>query len=97
MGELASDTAAGFGATVHLADARTLFLVVGADADPAPAVLAAGGAVLARLGPHRLLAHCQVTRGAALAGHADVRAAGPVSIDPARFAAFARRLRLDTD
>ena len=87
--------ASAFGASVRLADAASLCLLVGEGTSPEPAVVAAEGEVVARLGGHRVLAVLRLSRLPAVRAVGGVRSVGPVSVDPARFAAFAARTRLD--
>lgn len=87
-----------FGAAVDLraAEGRTLFLVVGRDRSPQPAIRSLGGAVVTRLpGGRRCIAVLELGRADALRAHPDIALAGPVSIDQERFAHFARLIQLD--
>jgi hypothetical protein len=92
-----SATSKAFGANVAVAtEGQSLFFVVGWTGPPDLAVLAVGGQVVTRLPDRRrVLAVAPLEAYAALSRHHEVALAGPVSIDPARFGAFARMVGLD--
>ena len=97
-GAAASAVARGFGATIAVArpDGRGLYLVVGNNQSPEAAIVAAGGQVLVRIpGGVRVLAALPVAAQGLVQRHPSVALAGPVTIDPARFASFAALARLD--
>lgn len=75
---------------------RGLYLVIGRQRLPDGPVRAAGGEVVVRL-PERatVLAVLPVDAHAAVQRHPDVALAGPVTIDPDRFARFAAFAGLD--
>lgn len=93
----ASATAEAFGADVRVRDeGRSLFLVVGRQGAPDHAVRAAGGQVVTRLPDRRrVLAVAPLAAYGPLTAHPEVELAGPVSIDAARFGAFARLIALE--
>jgi hypothetical protein len=92
-----SATSEAFGASVDVrAEGQSLYFVVGWVGPPDLAVRAVGGQVVTRLpDPRRVLAVAPLDGYAALSRHRDVALAGPVSIDPQRFGAFARLVGLD--
>ena len=70
-------------------DGRSLFFVVGRDGAPDAIIRAAGGVVVARLpDARRVLAILRLADGTGLRGHPGLELAGPVAIDPERFARF---------
>lgn len=87
-----SPTAAAFGASTSVPEqAGGLVLVVGrGGTSPVPAVMAAGGNVLVQFPEGRVLAAVSVEAQPRLQRHPDVALAGPVDVDPSRFAAFAK-------
>ena len=93
----ASPMADAFGADVSLpVEGTSLFFVVGRDGPPDAVVRSMSGVVVTRLPDRRrVLAVLPLAAHAGLARHADVASAGPVSLDPQRFARFARLLKLD--
>lgn len=93
----ASATSRAFGASVAVAsEGQSLFLVVGWSGAPDDAVHAVGGQVLTRLpDPRRVLAVAPLEAYAALSRRREIALAGPISIDPARFGAFAQLVGLD--
>ena len=95
-----SAMARGFGAEIAIGepDGRALFLVVGRGGSPEAAIRGLGGHVLVRLpGGIRVLAVLPVLAQGPLGRHPAVALAGPVTIDPDRFARFAALSRLDAD
>jgi hypothetical protein len=92
-----SPTAAAFGARVELDPGQGgLCLVVGRHGSPAASVAAAKGRLVTHLpGGHRVLAMVSWEGLQALQRDAAVAVAGPVSIDPERFARFAALAGLD--
>lgn len=93
----AGGMARAFGAEVAVdRSPRGLYLVIGRRHLPEAAVRAARGEVVVRL-PERatVLAILPVDAHAAVQHHPDVALAGPVTIDPARFARFAALAGLD--
>jgi hypothetical protein len=93
-----SATSRAFGADVRVAtEGQSLFFVVGWTGPPDLAVRASGGQVVTRLpDPRRVLAVAPLEAYSALSRHPEVALAGPISIDPERFGAFARMVGLDT-
>lgn len=83
-------TARAFDAGVSVADQGVaLFYVVALHNTPDAAVRSAGGEVFARLpDPRQALALAPLASHSQLRDHADLRLAGPVSIDPQRFQRF---------
>ena len=95
-----SAMARGFGAEIAVGKpgGQALFLVVGRGASPEAAVVGLGGKVLVRLpGGIRVLAVLPVLAQGPLGRHPAVALAGPVTIDPDRFARFAALSGLDAD
>jgi hypothetical protein len=92
-----SATAKAFGANVSVTtEGQSLFFVVGWTGPPDRAVRSVGGQVVTRLpDPRRVLAVAPLEAYAALSRHHEIALAGPVSIDAARFGAFARMIGLD--
>jgi hypothetical protein len=92
-----SPTAAAFGATVELGAGRGgLCLVVGRDASPTASVASVQGRLVTRLpGDRRVLAMLSWEALQTLQHDPAVALAGPVSIDPQRFARFAALAGLD--
>ena len=93
-----SATARQFGASIDVAttEGRALFLVVGKGVSPRPAVASVDGQVVAELPDGvRVLALMPVAMQATVQRHRDVALAGPVTIDPVRFARFAALLGLN--
>ncbi|MFN0093292.1 MAG: hypothetical protein ACKVVT_00730 [Dehalococcoidia bacterium] len=94
-----SVTARAFGADVRLepGNGRGLALVCGQPGQIEGAIAALGGEVAARLRAGSVLALLSLEAMLALRRHHAVRLAGPVSIDPDRFARFAALAGLDQD
>lgn len=92
-----SATSRAFGANVSVAaEGQSLFFVVGWAGPPDLAVRSVGGQVVTHLPDRRrVLAVAPLEAYAALGRHPEIALAGPVSIDPARFGAFARTIGLD--
>jgi hypothetical protein len=92
-----SATSRAFGANVSVATGgQSLFFVVGWTGSPDHAVRSVGGQVVTRLpDPRRVLAVAPLESYAALSRHHEIALAGPISIDPERFGAFARLVGLD--
>ncbi|MCU0892515.1 MAG: hypothetical protein MUE77_12430 [Sandarakinorhabdus sp.] len=79
-----------FGADVRTAsEGRALCMVIG-HVSPVSAINAVGGTLAAMLPNHRAIAIVDLRHLPALQGHEDIRVAGPISVDPQRFAAFQR-------
>ena len=93
-----SATSRAFGANVAVAtEGQSLFFVVGWTGPPDLAVRSVGGQVVTRLpDPRRVLAVAPLESYASLSRHHEIALAGPISIDPQRFSAFARLAGLDT-
>jgi hypothetical protein len=93
-----SATSRSFGAKVDVVtEGQSLFFVVGWTGAPDSAVRSVGGQVVTRLpDPRRVLALAPLEAYSALSRHHEIALAGPVSIDAARFGAFARMVGLDT-
>ncbi|MGH3129402.1 MAG: hypothetical protein ACRDNX_01150 [Gaiellaceae bacterium] len=78
------------------AQGRSLFFVLGRTGSPEVAVRGAGGTVVTHLpDPRRVLALLPFDAFPGLQRHPEVALAGPVGIDPQRFAGFARLIGLD--
>jgi hypothetical protein len=92
-----SPTSDAFDASVSfVTEGRSLFFVVGRAGAPDGAVLSNGGVIAARLSdPRHVLAVAPLASQAALRNHPAVAHAGPVSLDPQRFAHFAQLMGLD--
>lgn len=93
----ASPTSETFGAAVDVnAGGRSLFFVVGRAGPPDAVVAALGGRVVVHLPDgRRALAVLGFDVFGALRRHPAIALAGPVSVDPDRFASFARLVGLD--
>lgn len=96
-GAASAPMAAAFGAKIDVgAPGSTLALVLGrAGQPPHGAVAAAGGRVLADLGGGRVVALVELRALLGLRQHPAVTTAGPISVDPERFARFAALVDLD--
>jgi hypothetical protein len=92
-----SATADAFGASVSVpVSGNSLFFVVGRTAAPDTVVASVGGSVVTHLpDPRRALAIAPLEALESLRRHPELALAGPVSIDPERFSAFARIIGLD--
>jgi hypothetical protein len=94
-----SATARAFGAEVDVEPPpRGLYLVVGRHGMPDAAIRSVGGEVMVRMEERdSVLAILAVDTHLALQHHPDVALAGPVTIDPERFARFVALAGLDRD
>lgn len=86
-----------FGAQVSVpVGGRSLFFVVGRAGAPDAIVASVGGSVVTHLPDRRrVLALAPLEALGTLTSHPEVAIAGPVAVDRARFAAFARLVGLD--
>lgn len=86
-----------FGATIEMAaQGSTLALVAGRTGQPPHAAVAtAGGRVVADLGGGRLVAIVELQALLGMRQHPAIITAGPISVDPERFARFAALADLD--
>jgi len=87
-----------FGASIDVAatGGRSLFLVVGKGVSPRSAVASVDGQIVVELPDGvRVLALLPVAMRGTVQRHRDVALAGPVSVDPVRFARFAALLGLN--
>lgn len=93
-GPASSPTASAFDAGISTAEhGAALFYVVAHRDTPDAAVRAVGGEVVARLpDPRQALALAPLAVHAQLRNHADLRLAGPVTVDPTRFQRFAQMI-----
>ncbi|WP_017667185.1 hypothetical protein [Sandarakinorhabdus sp. AAP62] len=88
MPQLHNQFADHFGADVSAAaEGRAMCLVIG-HRSPLAAINMVGGTAVAALPNHRVVAIVDLRNLPLLQRHEDVRVAGPISIDPQRFAAF---------
>jgi hypothetical protein len=92
-----SPTAEAFGAEVSTPEReRSLFFVIGRDGPPDATVRSVGGTVVTHLQDRRrVLAVAPLAAHAALRQSRELLLAGPISIDPQRFARFARLIGLN--
>lgn len=79
-----------FGADVELKSTGTVLCLVIGRISPISAVNAVNGSIVTIISQNRVLALVDIVFLSNLRGHRDVVLAGPVSIDPQRFAQFAR-------
>lgn len=79
-----------FGAKVEMASGSLGLCLIATVGSPLPAVNAVGARVLAQLSPTRVIAVVDMTLFGQLQHRRDVLMAGPISVDPTRFAQFQR-------
>jgi hypothetical protein len=90
-----SSTARAFDANISIADhGQSLFYVVARAGTPDAAVHSVGGEIVGRLTVRKALALAPLALHATLRNHPDLELAGPITIDPERFARFTRLLGL---
>jgi hypothetical protein len=88
-----SATAKTFDANISIADQeQSLFYVVARAGTPDAAVRSVGGEVVSRLTVRKALALAPLALYSTLRNHPDLQLAGPITIDPERFARFTRLL-----
>lgn len=80
----------GFGANVSTKSGGRGMCMIIAHRSPVAAINAAGGTLVTLLPNHRAIAIVDLRNLPLLQHHEDVRVAGPISVDPQRFAAFQR-------
>lgn len=90
-------TARGFGATIEMTRGSLALCLVATTGSPLPAINAVGAKVLAALSPTRVIAVVDMTRFGQLQRRPDILMAGPISVDPQRFARFQQILGATTD
>jgi len=90
-----SSTARAFDANISIAaHEQSLFYVVARADAPDAAIHSVGGKVVGRLTIRKVLALAPLAVHATLRNHPDLKLAGPITIDPERFARFTRLLGL---
>lgn len=96
-GSPSSPTARAFEAGVSISDhGSALFYVIARSGLPDLAVRSVGGELVTRLpDPCQALALAPIAAHAQLRDHADLRLAGPVSVDPERFKRFTKAVGVD--